>query len=254
LAQNVVEGLRIVEHLDLTLPSPAENLACDEALLDLCESGSLGEVLRFWESPAHFAVVGYGNHVDHEVDVLSCDQANIPILRRCSGGGTVLQGPGCLNYALILRSNSGSPVESISSTNCHIMSTHRDALRNLGLDIAIQGHTDLVLASNPPRKFSGNSQRRKRRTLLFHGTFLLDFDLGLIDKTLKFPSQQPAYRKSRSHTSFVINLPMAALQIKSCLKEAWSANIPFLRTEDLAASVAALAADKYSQTSWNRKT
>ena len=47
-----------MRHLDLTLPSPAENLACDEALLDWCESGEGVETLRFWESPVPFIVVG----------------------------------------------------------------------------------------------------------------------------------------------------------------------------------------------------
>src|SRR5207253_61981 len=34
---------------DLSLPSPEENLACDEALLELAEEGRVGEVLRVWE-------------------------------------------------------------------------------------------------------------------------------------------------------------------------------------------------------------
>ena len=242
-----------MQYLDLTFPTPAENLACDEALLDLCESDSATEILRFWESPTHFVVVGYGNHVDREVEVAACDRAGIPILRRCSGGGTVLQGPSCLNYALILRSDSGSPLESISSTNCHIMSTQRDALRNLGLDVAIQGCTDLVCTSTPPRKFSGNSQRRKRHSLLFHGTFLYAFDLTLIEKALKFPSQQPNYRESRRHANFVNNVAISPFQIKSTLKEAWSGNAPFTQIGPLTTSIAMLTASKYSLTSWNRK-
>src|ERR1019366_4870445 len=88
--------------LDLTLPTPAENLACDEALLDACEAGRHPPVLRFWESPEHFVVVGYSNPVATEVNVEACQAAGVPILRRCTGGGTVVQGPGCLNYALIL--------------------------------------------------------------------------------------------------------------------------------------------------------
>jgi hypothetical protein len=36
-----------MHHLELTLPTAAENLACDEALLDACESGAAGELLRF---------------------------------------------------------------------------------------------------------------------------------------------------------------------------------------------------------------
>ena len=44
--------------IDLTYDSPAENLACDEALLDHCEEGGEGEILRFWEPSAFFVVLG----------------------------------------------------------------------------------------------------------------------------------------------------------------------------------------------------
>ena len=54
--------------LDLTLPTPAENLACDEALLNQAEANG-GEILRFWEPREHFVVVGYANKVGTEVDV-----------------------------------------------------------------------------------------------------------------------------------------------------------------------------------------
>ena len=40
--------------LDLTFPTPEENLACDEALLEMCEQGYDREILRFWEP--HFGL------------------------------------------------------------------------------------------------------------------------------------------------------------------------------------------------------
>src|ERR1035441_2815400 len=88
---------------DLTLPTPEENLACDEVLLDLCEAGGSDEVLRFWAPPQYFVVVGYANKAATEVNLPVCRELVIPVLRRCTGGGTVLQGPGVLNYSLILR-------------------------------------------------------------------------------------------------------------------------------------------------------
>ena len=69
-----------MRHLDLTITSPAENLACDEALLDWCESGDGVECLRFWESPEPFVVVGYANKVETEVNVAACEARKIPIL------------------------------------------------------------------------------------------------------------------------------------------------------------------------------
>src|SRR5881397_1676977 len=108
-----------MKFLDLSFPTPEENLACDEALLDWCEAGNGPEVLRFWEPKQHFVVVGYSNRVGREANVEACRERRIPILRRCSGGGTILQGPGCLNYALILKGDGA--LHSISETNCFIM-------------------------------------------------------------------------------------------------------------------------------------
>jgi len=88
--------------LDLTFPTPQENLACDEALLEMCERGYDREILRFWEPSSLFVVLGYSNPVSTEVDHEACRTAGVPILRRYSGGGTVLQGSGCFDYALVL--------------------------------------------------------------------------------------------------------------------------------------------------------
>ncbi|MSR65784.1 MAG: lipoate--protein ligase family protein [Pedosphaera sp.] len=238
--------------LDLTLPSPAENLACDEALLDAAESGASGEVLRFWESPDYFVVVGYANKVATEVNVAACAARGIPILRRCSGGGTVVQGPGCLNYALALRINPDGPTRNISSANQFIMERNRaaikSALRTPHSALRIQGHTDLTLDG---LKFSGNSQRRRKHFLLFHGTFLLDFDLAIVVELLRHPSHEPGYRASRKHGEFVANLNAPGDLVKDALREAWTANEKLQRIP--AKEIERLVIEKYSTTGWNRK-
>src|SRR6266576_1230304 len=117
--------------LDLTLAAPADNLACDEVLLDRCEDRAEEETLRFWEPHDYFVVVGYANKLATEVNVPACETRGIPVLRRCSGGGTVLQGPGCLNYALILSITEDGPTHSISAANQFIMERKRVAIENL---------------------------------------------------------------------------------------------------------------------------
>ena len=77
-----------MEFIDLSFPTPAENLACDEALLDWREQNGGNGILRFWQSPDTFVVVGYANKIQAEVNVAHCETAKIPIFRRCSGGGT----------------------------------------------------------------------------------------------------------------------------------------------------------------------
>jgi len=241
--------------LDLTLPSPAENLACDEALLDVCETGSGEEVLRFWESPEYFVVVGYANRAGTEVNLAVCETKGIPVYRRCSGGGTVLQGSGCLNYTLALKIAEAGPFHTITSANRFIMDRNRAAIESLFPDSAlrtshpalfVRGHTDLCLGN---LKFSGNSQRRRKHSLLFHGTFLLNFDLALVGEVLRTPSKQPDYRDNRAHSEFVTNLRLPAKRVKTALKKAWNADSP-LENPPLE-KTGVLAREKYSVHEWN---
>jgi lipoate-protein ligase A len=239
-----------MKYLDRTLGTAQENLACDEALLDQYEEGHPDEILRFWEPRQHFVVLGYSNRARAEVNLDSCSARGIPVLRRCSGGGTVLQGPGCLNYALILRIREGSATESVTEANAFIMNRNRNALSSLlGGQVLIQGHTDLTLQG---LKFSGNSQRRKRRFLLFHGSFLLSLDLALVEQALRQPSKQPSYRRNRAHKDFLTNLPLQASAVKEAVKQVWGATdkleeIPGERIEQL-------VREKYGTDAWNLKS
>lgn len=243
--------------LDLTLPTPAENLACDEALLDWRETNGGEDILRFWESPETFVVVGYANKIATEVNVAECEKNKIPVLRRCSGGGTVLQGRGCLNYALILQIAENSPLASISDANKFIMERNRETVQSLIQNpkskVEVCGHTDLALNSQPStiNKFSGNSQRRHKNFLLFHGTFLLKFDLSLAETLLQMPSKQPDYRASRNHADFLVNLNLPADKIKSAMKQIWKANGELKDFPKL--EIKKLATEKYSSREWNFK-
>ena len=240
--------------LDLALPSPAENLAADEALLDWCETHPGPEILAFWEPREPFVVVGYANKIAREVNLAACAAAGLPVFRRCSGGGTVVQLPGGLNYSLILRLTADGPLAGITSANGYIMETNRAALAPLlpgqpgGAAIAVRGHTDLCLGH---RKFAGNSQRRRRHYLLFHGTLLLDCDLQQISRFLPLPSLEPDYRAHRPHEEFLTNLKLPAAQVKTALAKAWRAETVFENPpREL---ITKLAREKYANPEWNVK-
>ena len=237
--------------LDLTLPTPAENLALDEALLDAAEAGERREVLRFWESPTPFVVVGYANKIASEVNVTECEARGIPIFRRCSGGGTVVQGPGCLNYAVILRITETAPTRNISSANEFIMERVLNAISSIThhpstINLSVCGHTDLALGS---LKFSGNAQRRRKHFLLFHGTLLLNFDLPLISELLNMPSLQPDYRASRAHEQFITNLDLPADQVKCALAAEWQTT----ESSSPPPEIPLMLVQKYNSAEWNKK-
>jgi len=238
-----------MNYCDVTMATPAQNLACDEVLLDLAEAGLGGPLLRFWEPRQHFVVLGYSNHAAREVNLDFCRQEGIPVFRRCSGGGTVLQGPGCLNYSLILRIEMPGPLAGIHSANQFIMDRQAHALsRALGRKVEQQGDTDLAVGR---LKIAGNAQRRRRSFLVFHGCFLLNLDFDLLDKALPMPSKQPDYRQNRSHGDFLLNLQIPAEVLKSSLCAAWEAQEPAAPPPFQA--IEKLAREKYLSDEWNFK-
>jgi lipoate-protein ligase A len=241
--------MALMKLTDCTFPEPAMNLACDEALLDLCEAGFDHDVLRFWEPGEHFVVLGYSSRICADVKLPACERAGVPVLRRCSGGGTVLQGPGCLNFSLILRMERRPELESLAATTRWIMQAHRNALAPVvGGEVRIKGYSDLV---RDGLKFSGNAQRRKRRAVLFHGSVLLGMDFELLESLLPVPERQPAYRKNRAHRDFAANLNLPAGRIKDALISAWQAKEPLagLPME----RIEALARTTYSTQAWTHK-
>ena len=238
-----------MKYLDLTLDDAAGNLACDEALLEAHElEDPDGELLRVWEAQNYFVVLGHSNRIAAEVEIDACDRRGIPVLRRMSGGGTVLQGPGCLNYSLILNI-AAHRLKTIGETFRFVLERHRDCIGNLtGTEPHIAGISDLTLAG---RKFSGNAQYRKSRFVLVHGTFLLNFDVPLIGACLRMPTKQPSYRAARPHSEFVINLDIPSGKVREALKRTWDGLEPFAPAPWR--RIAELTADRYAKSEWSKK-
>jgi lipoate---protein ligase len=231
--------------------APAENLAADEVLLDLCDDDAEHPgFLRFYECRDYFVVLGYGKHLEREVNCDECERLGIPVLRRCSGGGTVLQGPGCFNYTLVLPIGSRPELATITGANCFIMQRIRRTIGAVSVRaIEVRGITDLVHAD---KKFSGNAQRRKRRALLFHGCFLIDFNLPLISQTLRTPEQQPEYRARRSHADFLTNLPLDRAHLRQRFQADWNAT-ESTEPAKIISLTAELAKQKYFRPDWTER-
>lgn len=235
--------------LDLTLPTPAENLALEEALLYHGEITG-NECLRLWESSSHFVVLGAGSPLRRDVNVDECLMQGIPILRRCSGGGTVLQGPGCLNFTLVLDRQLRPELETIASTNQFILGKIAQAVATAqGIDSAnvpaIQGISDLTIGD---LKFSGNAQRRRKRFVLFHGTILHGFDLAMLAACLGVPEKMPDYRSQREHGSFVTNIQIDAARLKAEIASKWGATTPLADWPEQATNN--LATTRYADRDW----
>jgi lipoate-protein ligase A len=86
---------RLLEHPPSS--DPAANLALEEAL---GRAGPPSLVLRLWQNPP-CVVVGRGQKLAREVDLVASMRDGIPVLRRASGGGTVFHDWGNLNVTVV---------------------------------------------------------------------------------------------------------------------------------------------------------
>jgi lipoate-protein ligase A len=202
---------------DVSFPSPEENILYDEVLLQLAEQGKAKEVLRFWESPRMFIVLGRIGKEEEDIKMDAVRTDHVPVLRRASGGGTVLQGPGCLNYTLILSKEHDSQMTDLRKSYENILGKVILALKRLGTETMFCPISDIALA-NGHKKISGNAQKRARKYFLHHGTILYKFDLSKIERYLRIPKDIPEYRRDRIHLDFVANVPVASKAIKEALK------------------------------------
>jgi len=223
--------------LDVELPSVAENLALDEALLEAAHAGRLaGPVVRVWMATAPAVVLGSSSRLDDEVDRAACAAAGVSIVRRPSGGLSVVLGPGCLMWSVITPRSGADEAAGMSIDAIHAATLEplAAALRAAGRMVVRQGTSDLALtaadfacggspaaAVPEPRKVSGNALRVRRHGVLYHGTLLDQFDLDLVGRVLRHPPREPGYRGGRPHGAFLANLGLGRERLEAVVRSAF---------------------------------
>lgn len=206
---------------DISFASPQENILFDEILFQLSEKHDAGQFLRFWESETYFVVLGRIGREEEDVVVANAQADRIPVLRRTSGGGTVVQGPGCLNYTLVLSKHDQPLLSDLRASYAFISGKIIEALAGLGVHAVFHPISDIATREGS-LKFSGNAQRRGKNAILHHGTILYNFDLDKISQYLAMPKDVPLYRKSRLHKDFVTNIPINPAHFKPALAKAFN--------------------------------
>lgn len=191
---------------------PAESVAFDAHLFGSLEEGRGEEALVFWEARRPAVVIGRFGNIEREIDESACRADEVPVVRRISGGGAVVVGPGCLSYSLVLSLDAWPELRDVARSYDLILGWVAEALGVPGVRRA--GASDLVLDD---RKIGGSAQRRGRRALLHHGTVLYAFDAAAMDRYLTLPPRQPAYRANRPHAAFVTNAPVEPYLVTDAL-------------------------------------
>lgn len=235
--------------LDVDLPSPAAQLALDEALLEEAHEGVFPEVVvRVWMAAEPVVVLGSSSRVEEEVDRGVCEERGVGILRRPSGGATVVLGPGCLMWSVITpHPEAAPPIEQIHAAMLDPLAVALS--RQTPLPVVRRGLSDLAIQSDDgERKVSGNALRVKRHGVLYHGTLLDSLDLDLVAGVLRHPPREPDYRGQRPHGTFLANLGLGRGRLAAAVREAFGAVES--RSAWPEAAVARLVKARYADPEW----
>ena len=251
--------------LNMGKNSAAMNMAIDEAILAV-QKEQANPTLRFygWAQPAFS--FGYFQDIASEVDIDECHAAGIELVKRMTGGGTVVHGWE-LTYTLVLPRGVGEM--GVSEAYQRIGKSLVKAFQKLGVpaqcyaaDADTSQSAQNICLTNPAeydvmcneKKLAGVSVRRNRDGILFQGYISLDMPPTSI---LARVSKDPKVQKMLCKKSAAINTEgrfVTRDALIQAISETFDLEIAFkLGKLSLMerAQAKTLAETKYATTAWN---
>jgi lipoate-protein ligase A len=185
--------------------SAVEHLALDEVLLDAVAAGQRGPCVRFWRWTEKALVLGSHQSVRNEVDPAAAAELGFAVVRRISGGGTMVCEPaGTLTYSMYLPDSfvSGlSFVGSFRALDAWVVA----ALVELGVPASYRPINDIV---SPSGKIAGAAQARRRGAVLHHTTMAFATDPAIVPRLIRIGRPTLEVRGPRSAEKVVTPLSM----------------------------------------------
>lgn len=230
--------------LEVTLDDPYANVAFEEALL---RSGA-GPTLRVW-SNQRSVVIGRAQLAKAETDVEFCRQSGIPVVRRCSAGGAVYNGPGNINWTFSVPNGALGVRERMDANVVFARFAPMvvDALARCGVRAKFVPPNSV---SDERGKVSGMAAYLSTGNVLCHGTLLFDADLEEVARLTTPRQVEVGKRYPRSNVARVSNAGVDPEEFAARLAGSMGG---FDRGEPTDAERAALAGliGKYRSAEWN---
>jgi lipoate---protein ligase len=163
--------------------------------------------IMVWQPEFPVIVVGQSNSPENYVLVEKALLDGIAVMKRPSGGETVVLTPRMFVVSLILKGNKlPKSSDFFSSINNFLIK----GLNKAGLEnVKYRGISDLAVEN---KKIMGSSIYRKPGMLFYHAVFNFGESPDYIASYLKHPVREPDYRKGRLHSDFVTTLEAVGIK------------------------------------------
>lgn len=173
--------------IDTGVRDGREQIAFDQALVDLHQAGEVPDTLRFLRFPPT-ALIGRHQALSQELKLDYCAANNIRTVRRITGGGPLYFDEGQLGWELVFnRASLGtSDLRELSLKICEAVAL---GLSKLGVNANYRPPTDIEVEG---RKISGTGGFFDGDTAMYQGTVLIDMDPADMIATLNVPSPEIA--------------------------------------------------------------
>ena len=209
------------------------------------------DVFMLWiNSPC--IVVGKNQNTTEEVNQKFCDDKDIKIVRRVSGGGAVYHDLNNLNYTIISNGRSGEEFNFKSFSQPVL-----DALDSLGVKAEFTGRNDLEIDG---QKFCGNAQYVRNGRIMHHGCLMFDVDTSVLADALKVSKDKIESKGIKSVRSRVTNIKdhlsnqdMTVQDFVAALKKYMSEKYEmtdFVATKEDEAAILAIQEEKNNSWDW----
>ncbi|KAI3462401.1 hypothetical protein Pfo_019064 [Paulownia fortunei] len=146
-------------------------------------------------------VMGISGKPEELLEIESILRDDIPVIRRFTGGGTVIVDQGTIFVTFICNKDA---VPGLQSYPQPIMSWSSLLYKKV-----FQGVGDFSLRENDyalgNRKFGGNAQSITKNRWVHHTSFLWDYEMSNMGY-LKLPKRAPEYRQARGHLEFICRM------------------------------------------------
>ena len=182
---NNAHGKQAWRLLDIELDDPILNLAVEEAILEKVGAGESPNTFRFWRNLRPVAVVGKFQIPELEVNKEACKRYSAAVVRRFTGGGTVYNDIGNLNYSIAIRRDNPLVSGMIAEMAPRLCYGVVEGLRMLGLNAEFE-HEGVYIHING-KKISGTAGIVKRTVVFIHGTLLVYSDTKKLKEILDVP-------------------------------------------------------------------